>query len=1431
LDENESTKKLISTLEPINANKISEIQSRVLSNDTSNGDILACASCCEILNSIDSKIHKVSIENLHIGFQYTNAEREIIFKLPTEIKEKHRQYVQRNDILYHLNPELVVDFNAIVLCDHCMENPREQLFSIANGHDYGRYGELPELNDIALGCISPIRHFGVEVTVSGKHSIGHSICFPSDGPQQCSNVIPQLSDEKLPRISFIGPREKWRIVQKKYRHLYNLPVESMYKWMKVLVHLHSFYKENDIIINESDTTKQNIVQFERTIEENVLISDSTDAENIDDKIIQERYGEDYNENATDCIIKKSAVLHSMENCDSPLNSGIEAMLDIIGDQVIPIQREGEPICEWFNNGKMIAGTFPQLFLTGGHCLPMGTWPTKFIEHLMKYYDGRFEQNTMFVATLFNQLQRHSAVSKSASIATSRAKVLEKLGKLANSKDFQEKLTKAKLNPHSTETKKLNASLNRLISLVGGCVPFSPFERSATRPKFFAMRCRYGIPLHWMTIAPPEHDDLELQRIAMIRSMKRWNDTNSIFTQKKCTFDNFHENVSQNARTRLNISAKYPALSANVFKRRMRMLYNNIVLRKANEDVRICHDYGMYQKGAYGEIAAHAGVIEPQRDGRLHQHMVMYGSTINPEFLIRIASSKQLSKLAAQWLDSICCTHLKKSVHKWHDEILDSKEKMPRAYEIELPFARDVYEKFVENAQKRMALTNFHCHCLACMYGKRGKYMCRLARPSGTHERETCPIKITRDRRGNVSKKIKPVLKWTHLTDDLRNFIDAGYDIDNGKLFRDHTDGPLLWELHRPSSDNLVVETNLTLASTIMSHTNSAIVNGEDAGDMIEEYQENYMTKNDVALKGAALALLAAIEHMAKFPSKSDNSNTELRRGQYLATRTINSFSGAHEWSHALMVYAITGNRSFISSHNFWYIFPYALMEFMKSADENIDEIEENEDVEQLADKINDEDNTQPQKSSSHIGGGVRTYKVKDKVVLLSQAESYLHRGEFFEHYSPLEFECIVDIKEVKENQQISNRGRPRRNSFRLGKNHLLYSSHEAFIRTKMPTAIFGGAPPPKWIDKSQEEESKQRNRAAQYIISTFTPWKKKEPMFEYNEKGLLELCKQWDTQTSSLINKQRVRYIRNVLKKGHRNSINEEICTDWRNRDVEFWDEHTKPSVKAPLDKNHYEDPELQGSLNNVDLYDLLTRMTNQNRQREISAIELVIQSNIPDEFTNKENVPQMLKAKNAIFPSSHGILTETAKRLKCYQRSTGELLKNSEGFTIHDPLASNAIDISDSDLLSDEQKKILNTIMKAIDKKEQVLTMIHAGGGTGKSFLVRAICNQIKYRKYETVSTCPTGAGACQLTEGRTFHAAFRTNSFSERMSAKTMDFLRNLFHQKILLVTIDEVSMLSAHFLHLLDKRLRMLYEPNKTFGGRSILMVSTYYNNFLY
>ncbi|KAG6949905.1 hypothetical protein JG687_00014556 [Phytophthora cactorum] len=203
--------------------------------------------------------------------------------------------------------------------------------------------------------------------------------------------------------------------------------------------------------------------------------------------------------------------------------------------------------------------------------------------------------------------------------------------------------------------------------------------------------------------------------------------------------------------------------------------------------------------------------------------------------------------------------------------------------------------------------NIHNHSATCRKGNRGRAICRLSQPAGVHERETEPLCI----RGAIADSVDKKLVYA-----------------DKRVIRERTDGAIVWEQHRPAKDAMFVDTNLSLAFLTRSHTNSAVMDGMDAGNMVEEYQQSsYMTKEKGGLKFANTAMHTAISDILEYLSLAEDSGTNLRTAKQLAARAVNDFTGGNEWSHSLMAYALAGHRSFLSSDTFWYRFPHRLVKY------------------------------------------------------------------------------------------------------------------------------------------------------------------------------------------------------------------------------------------------------------------------------------------------------------------------------------------------------------------------------------------------------------------------------------------------------------------------------------------------------------------------
>ena len=62
------------------------------------------------------------------------------------------------------------------------------------------------------------------------------------------------------------------------------------------------------------------------------------------------------------------------------------------------------------------------------------------------------------------------------------------------------------------------------------------------------------------------------------------------------------------------------------------------------------------------------------------------------------------------------------------------------------------------------------------------------------------------------------------------------------------------------------------------------------------------------------------------------------------------------------------------------------------------------------------------------------------------------------------------------------------------------------------------------------------------------------------------------------------------------------------------------------------------------------------------------------------------------------------------------------------------------------------------IDTSQQKMVLLHAGGGTGKTFVTCKFFEELFMHGEICHWTCLTGVGASHLPQGRTFHSVFKT-------------------------------------------------------------------------
>jgi hypothetical protein len=161
-------------------------------------------------------------------------------------------------------------------------------------------------------------------------------------------------------------------------------------------------------------------------------------------------------------------------------------------------------------------------------------------------------------------------------------------------------------------------------MVGSTIPYSLFECAVTQSKLNAMRYRYGVGSNFITGAPPEFEDLPTLRLCM---KPKYNDPNCAISKQGFTWSDLPNSIRNKTSIHMRMTKKQPFLEAQHFHHELQNLLEAIIGCKTSSETRRSHDYFQYDRRAYHRIAAFNGVIEPQQDGRLHWHIMLYTSVL------------------------------------------------------------------------------------------------------------------------------------------------------------------------------------------------------------------------------------------------------------------------------------------------------------------------------------------------------------------------------------------------------------------------------------------------------------------------------------------------------------------------------------------------------------------------------------------------------------------------------------------------------------------------------------------------------------------------------------------------------------------------------------------------------------------------------------
>jgi hypothetical protein len=227
---------------------------------------------------------------------------------------------------------------------------------------------------------------------------------------------------------------------------------------------------------------------------------------------------------------------------------------------------------------------------------------------------------------------------------------------------------------------------------------------------------------------------------------------------------------------------------------------------------------------------------------------------------------------------------------------------------------------------------------------------------------------------------------------------------------------IAWELHRPEINLMLDEDCLSIVTNYINegYTNEKeFLNLKYANGNIVEYNEDlmavtgsnqaiypllnsdtatsmiyylikYMTKESCELKHCLSSFSAAIDRTETYPSIAADSGSSLRNAKYLLSAALNNMTGKLEISVSLAALSIMGHKSFLSSHEFTYVFVWPAITYVK---EKIVLFHSQKEKERLLHKEDDSTIKDTDEDNKSMDGFIVSDDSSD--ILTKQVEQYL----------------------------------------------------------------------------------------------------------------------------------------------------------------------------------------------------------------------------------------------------------------------------------------------------------------------------------------------------------------------------------------------------------------------------------------------------------
>jgi hypothetical protein len=622
------------------------------------------------------------------------------------------------------------------------------------------------------------------------------------------------------------------------------------------------------------------------------------------------------------------------------------------------------------------------------------------------------------------------------------------------------------------------------------------------------------------------------------------------------------------------------------------------------------------------------------------------------------------------------------------------------------------------------------------------------------------------------------------------------------LKRSEFDEPITDEKYSNLSNGLITEFNPTLTNALACNTCVSMLGSTREAKAAVYYLSKYMTKDPVASSTTLSCVYDAAEKQ-KYASIAADSGTDQRSAKLFIQRILNSSIGVSEYSQVLCAAVLLGFQSSIKSHDVSWCFVDAAVERFEQQLENnlqddlntsaVDSDSEDSDSETLPafEILNELD------GDNHVAKNLpfaELCNAEGKSV--PQDCNYYYRGLELLSMNLYEYSALVRETTIKETKEHKGAGRKQLKNYKYDSSHPKESTKAQVITTKYTIPAFAGSSFPSWPGPKSTKRNfkKKAQKWALYVYVVFFPWGPHNlgvsPTYDY----VVSKLREW--KFGSEIEKQRYRIIHSISNGLSVSLTDQSIYAEYRGMHATKWTDQEKLQFQS------------FGS--------------------ELEIMEPLLPNDINLKTATDVFVDSSVAILNSIFKPSISHATnnfQSYSNQKCQDIVTA--LLSASPLPVDSTVSSNQVGPGQLVGIPEIQLNIQQMVVKefvllsVLQKKEQLLLLLHGGPGTGKSTVVNSILKYVK-----GICCAPTGIAATVLQNGYTIDGLF-CFGFRNNLKISNSNLLRlQLLFENVQILIIDEISMVDAKKLLFIHSRLCQIFDNDLPFGGLSVLVCGDFH-----